>query len=55
MWLYGSQFWNIRKKEEREIEAVEMRYSRTLAAYTLSKKEKLILIGITIIIQTIIQ
>lgn len=38
MLLYGSEFWILTKKEERRIEAVEMRFLRSVAGYSLLDK-----------------
>lgn len=40
MLLYGSEFWTLTKKEERRIEAAEMRFLRSVAGYTLLDKKR---------------
>lgn len=38
--LYGSEFWTLTKKEEKTIEAAEMRFLRSVAGCTLLDKRK---------------
>lgn len=40
MLLYGSEFWILTKKEERRIEAAEMKFLRSVAGYTLFDRKR---------------
>ena len=38
--MYGSENWSLNRSDKRKIKAVEMRFLRPMAGYTLWDKEK---------------
>ena len=38
--LYGSEFWTLTKEQERRLEAIEMKFLRNAAGYTLMDKRR---------------